>query len=126
MKALYLKILLPHWFSTFFPFHILQLCSYIGKFLIHIRHWDQNKQKSPLFIPIPCLLYFTEFSEPLFIKTPPFIRDLRIPIKEQLKAFNKTFTFQNASADKFASIIERINTKKLQNVMVNLLDNLKI
>ena len=51
---------------------------------------------------------------------------MRIAIKEQSKAFNKIFTFQNASADKFASIIEKINTKKLQNVMVNLLDNLKI
>ena len=65
MKALRLKIFLSHCFST----QITTLFVY-SKILIHLRHWDQNKQKGPPFIPSPHLLYFTDFSDPLFIKTP--------------------------------------------------------
>ena len=45
--------------------------------LIHLRHWDQNKQKDSPFIPTS-LLPTPEFSKPLFVKTPLFIQDLRV------------------------------------------------
>ena len=35
-----------HCFSTCFPFHKLQLCFIHRQILIHLRHWDQNKQKA--------------------------------------------------------------------------------
>ena len=35
-----------------------------------------------------------------------------VAIKEQMKKYNKTFTFQNVSTDKVASIIKKLNTKK--------------
>ena len=42
-----------------------------------------------------------------------------VAIKEQTKNPNKTFTFQNVSTDKVASIIKKLNTKKLQNLMAH-------
>ena len=67
-----LKNLFSHCLSSFFPFHKLQLCLYIGKFwYIYVIGIKINKKP-------PCLLYFTEFSDPLFIKTLSFIRDLRV------------------------------------------------
>ena len=33
--------------------------------------------------------------------------------KEQMKKYNKTFTFQNVSKNKFASIIKKLHSKKL-------------
>ena len=35
-----------------------------------------------------------------------------VAIKEQMKNYNKTFTFQNVSTDKVASIIKKLNAKK--------------
>ena len=35
-----------------------------------------------------------------------------VAIIEQMKKYNKTFTFQNVSTDKVASIIKKLNTKK--------------
>ena len=35
-----------------------------------------------------------------------------VAIKEQMKKYNKTFTFQNVSTDKVALIIEKLNSKK--------------
>ena len=49
MKALHLKILLSYCFSTFFPFHKLQLRSYNRHILIHLRHWDQINKKAPSY-----------------------------------------------------------------------------
>ena len=36
-----------------------------------------------------------------------------VAIKEQMKNYNKTFTFQNVSTDKVASIIQKLNAKKI-------------
>ena len=44
-----------------------------------------------------------------------------IAIKKQMKKYNKTFTFQNISTDKFTSIIRKLNTKETQNLMTYLL-----
>ena len=44
-----------------------------------------------------------------------------VAIKEQMKKSNKNFTFQNVSTDKVASIIKKLNTKRLQNLMTYLL-----
>ena len=66
-----LKNLFSHCFSIFFPFHKLQLCSYICKFwYIYIIGIRINKEALRLFQPSPHLLYFIEFSNSLFIKTP--------------------------------------------------------
>ena len=35
-----------------------------------------------------------------------------VAIKEQMKKYSKTFTFQNVSIDEVASIIEKLNSKK--------------
>ena len=35
-----------------------------------------------------------------------------VAIKEQMKKYNKTFTFQNITTDKVASIIKKLNSKK--------------
>ena len=60
MKALHLKILFSHSFSTFPPFHKLQLSSHIHKFgCIYVIGIKINKK---LFHSI----YFTEFSDPLY------------------------------------------------------------
>ena len=69
-----LKNLFSHCFSTFFPFHNLQLCSYNGKYrYIYVI----GIKKFPPFIQTPTLIIFTEFT-PVY-KDPPFIWDLRIP-----------------------------------------------
>ena len=44
-----------------------------------------------------------------------------VAIKEQMKNYNKTFTFQSVSKDKVASIIKKLNTKRFQNLMTYLL-----
>ena len=36
-----------------------------------------------------------------------------VAIKDQMKKYNKTFTFQNVSTDKVASIIKKLNSKKV-------------
>ena len=76
-----LKNLFSHCFNTFSPLHKLQLCSYIGKFwCIYVISIKINKKVSQ-FIPTPSpprLLYFTEFSDTLFIRTPSFVRDVRV------------------------------------------------
>ena len=65
-------------FSTFFPFHKLQICSYI------VRFWYNNvigikiDKKPPSFIPTPCLSYLIEFSDPPLYWEPLFIGDLRV------------------------------------------------
>ena len=75
-----LKNLFSHCFRTIFPFHNLQLCSYIGKFwYIYVIVIKINKKSPCLFQP-PGLLYFTDFSHPRLSRPPPlpsFIRDLR-------------------------------------------------
>ena len=73
MKALHLKILLSHYFDTFFNLHKLQLCSYRGKFW-HIRYWDQNKQKTPfLFFPIlPLIIFYWIFRTPCLLRPPVY------------------------------------------------------
>ena len=59
----------------FFPFRKLQLCSYKGNFwCIFVIGIKINKVAPRLFQP-PCLLYFTEFSDPLFV------RDVRVITK---------------------------------------------
>ena len=40
-----------------------------------------------------------------------------VVIKEDLKEVNKTLTFQNVIADKIVSIIKKINTKSLRNLL---------
>ena len=60
-----LKNLFSHCFSTFFSFHKLRLCSYIGKF-IRIK----INKKTP-FIPIPAYYIPLNFPTPLFINPPP-------------------------------------------------------
>ena len=35
-----------------------------------------------------------------------------VALKEQMKKYNKTFTLQNVSTDKVASIIKKLNSKK--------------
>ena len=73
MKALHLKILLSHCFSSFFPFHKLQLSSYIGKFLyIYVIDIKVNKKTQPVFfqlLPTPAFLAFHGIFDPLFMKT---------------------------------------------------------
>ena len=44
-----------------------------------------------------------------------------VAIKEQMKKSNKNFTFQNVSTDKVVSIIKKLNTKRLQNLMTYIL-----
>ena len=59
MKALHLRILLSHSFSTFPPFHKLQFSSYIYKFgYIYVIGIKINKK------PFHSI-YFTEYSDPL-------------------------------------------------------------
>ena len=45
---------------------------------MHLRHWDQNKQKIPRLFQPTAYYIFTEFSDPMFVKTTPFIWDLRV------------------------------------------------
>ena len=40
-----------------------------------------------------------------------------VAITKQMKESNKTFTFQNVSTDKVASIIKKLNTKRFPNLM---------
>ena len=79
-----------HCFSAFFPFPLITISFVHRRFLILLRHWDQNKQKKPRFFQPPCLLYFTEFSDPhrpppstsiCLLRLPPFIRDLKVFLK---------------------------------------------
>ena len=52
-----------HCFSTFFPFHKLQLCSYKGKFwYIYVIGIKINKKSPSVYSNPPRLYYFTEFS----------------------------------------------------------------
>ena len=44
-----------------------------------------------------------------------------VAIKEQMKSYNKTSTFQSVNKDKIASIIKKLNTKRFQNLMTYLL-----
>ena len=66
MKELHLKILLSHCFSTFFPFPFVH-----SQILIHLRHWNQNKQKAPPFIPTAPLIIFHWIFRPLCLLRPP-------------------------------------------------------
>ena len=71
-----LKNLFSHCFSTFFPFHKLRLCSYIGKFWHNYVIRIKTNKKTP-FIPIPAYYIPLNFPTPLFINPPPpdnFIR----------------------------------------------------
>ena len=72
-----LKNLFSHCFSTFFPFHKLRLCSYIGKFWHNYVIRIKINKKTP-FIPIPAYYIPLNFPTPLFIKPPPIIWDLRV------------------------------------------------
>ena len=71
-----LENLFSQYFSTFFSFHKLQL------YLIHLRHWDQNKQRKaslPFISPRhPSAFYISlNFPTRLFIKTPLRFQHLR-------------------------------------------------
>ena len=65
-----LKNLFSHCFSTFFPFHKLRLCSYIGKFWHNYVIRIKTNKKTP-FIPIPAYYIPLNFPTPLFITPPP-------------------------------------------------------
>ena len=82
-----LENLFSHYFSTFLPFHRLQLLT----MLIHLHHWDQSNLSLIVFHLIlrpPCLLSPLPPHPP---QHPLFIRDLRVPKYieiEVLTAFN--------------------------------------
>ena len=69
MKALHLKILLSHCFSTFFLFRELQICSYIDKFW-YIYIIKINK-KPPVYSKAPVCYSLLNSPRFLFSKTPP-------------------------------------------------------
>ena len=78
MKALHLKILLSHCFSTSFAFHKLQICSYIAKFWhIYVIGIKINKKDPRLFHP-PLIIFQWIFGPLIYKDPPPFIRYLRV------------------------------------------------
>ena len=48
-------------------------------YLCWLLHNQYKLPKLPL-IPIPCLFHLNEFSNPLLIRIPPLIRDLRVDV----------------------------------------------
>ena len=77
LVALDLKILLLHYFSTFFSFYKSQLFLLHSQILLHLCHWDQSKQKAPSahyislnFLTPPCSLRTNS--------PPPIIWELRV------------------------------------------------
>ena len=50
------------------------------QFLIHLHHWNQNKQEGPpsASIPIPPLMILHSTFQPSCLLGAPFIRDLRV------------------------------------------------
>ena len=68
--AYFFRKLFSHYFSTFFPFHKLQLCSYIGKFWYIYVTGIKIHKNAPLFIPTPAYYIWLNF-QPLCLLRPP-------------------------------------------------------